>query len=253
MTAIEILTHCGTSGRVARGKSENRNPKSAIRTPATFRYHAQVPIIDDQALVLDHFPFRDRALVISVLCRHHGVQRGVLRGARGGRAPAAAAAQILSRVCVSLFQKPGAELATFRSLELGTTSYPLARSVERAAAGAVVAELLATFCPPGEPMELAFRLGSAALDALLGTVDSMTVVAYAQYWVLVLGGVMPTAETVAAELGRHEAEHLVTMRRLPLEQVPSPLPSDVTRWLDQRVREEAERPLRALNFLRELG
>lgn len=214
-------------------------------------YHARVPVIDDDALVLDHHPFRDRALVLSVLCRRHGVQRGVLRGARGGRAPVAAAAQVLSRVRASLYQKPSAELATFRSLELVTSSFPLARSLQQAAAGAVVAELLTTFCPPAEPMERAFRLGSAALDALLAGVDSNTVVAYVEYWMLALGGVLPSADTILEEIGQRDFGHLVTIRRLPIDQVPSPLPDSVTRWLDRRVRDEAERPLRALGFLRE--
>jgi DNA repair protein RecO len=212
-----------------------------------------VPIIDDDALVLDHHPFRDRALVVSVLCRHHGVLRGVLRGARGGRAPFAAAAQVLSLVRASLFQKPTAELATFRSLDLLTSSYPLARSIERSAAGAVVAELLTTFCPPGEPMERAFRLGAAALDALLGEIATDTVVAYVEYWLLTLAGVMPPAETMLDSMNRHDLEHLVTMRRLPLEKVPSPLSESVIQWLDRRAREEAERPLRALTFLRQTG
>lgn len=217
------------------------------------RYHATVPIIDDDALVLDQFPFRDRDLVVSVLCRLQGVQRGVLRAARGGRAPAAAAAQVMSKVRVSLFQKPTAELATFRSIELVTSSFPLSKSLTKAAAGAVVAELLTTFCPPAEPMERAFRLGCAALDALLEGTDPQIAVAYTQFWMLTLSGLLPPVDSLRDTVGRRDLEVLAEFRRMPLKQLASPPPATITRWLDQRVREEAERPLRALSFMRDSG
>jgi hypothetical protein len=101
-----------------------------------------VPVIEDEALVLDHHPFGDRHLVLTVLTHRSGVQRGVLRRARGGKAPTAAAAQIMSLVHVGMFQKPEAELATYRHLDLVTSSFPLTRELGRSAAAAVVAELL---------------------------------------------------------------------------------------------------------------
>ena len=45
-----------------------------------------MPTIEDQALVLDHHPFGDRHLVLAVLTHRSGVQRGILRRARGGKA-----------------------------------------------------------------------------------------------------------------------------------------------------------------------
>jgi len=160
-----------------------------------------VAILDDEALVLDHHPFRDRHLLLTVLSRHHGVQRGILRRARGGKAPAAAAAQVLSRVQVSLYQKASAELATFRHIDLMTSSFPLARDLARSTAAAVVAELLLTFCPPGEPVERSFRLGVSCLEALLEDKEADTVVSYAEFWILALGGVLPSLETIVSALG----------------------------------------------------
>ena len=210
-------------------------------------------IIDDEALVLDHHPFRDRHLILAVLSRHHGVQRGVLRRARGGKAPAAAAAQILSRVQVSLYQKANAELATFRHIDLVTSSYPLASDLARSTAAAVVAELLLTFCPPGEPVERSYRLGVSCLDALLKGKEADTVVSYAQFWSLALGGVLPPPETIATALGGRGQAFLVACRQLPVKEAPSAVPQDAAGWLDQRVREEAERQMRALSFYRELA
>jgi len=212
-----------------------------------------VAIIDDEALVLDHHRFRDRDLVLAVLCHHHGVQRGVLRRARGGKAPAAAAAQILSRVQVSLYQKATAELATFRHIDLITSSFPLASDLARSPAAAVVAELLLTFCPLGEPVERSFRLGVSCLDALLEGTAADTVVSYAEFWSLALGGVLPPPETIASALGRRGQAFLASCRLQPVGQAPCAVPPDAAAWLDQRVREEAERPMRALSFYRDLA
>jgi recombinational DNA repair protein (RecF pathway) len=212
-----------------------------------------VAIIDDEALVLDHHPFRDRHLILAVLTHHHGVQRGVLRRARGGKAPPAAAAQILSLIQVSLYQKATADLATFRHIDLLTSSFPLASDLARSTASAVVAELLLTFCPPGEPAERSFRLGVSCLDALLEGKEADTVVSYAEFWSLALGGVLPPPEAIATALGERGQVFLVSCRRQPVREAPSAVPQDAAGWLDQRVREEAERPMRALSFYRELA
>ena len=210
-----------------------------------------MPIIEDEALVLDHSPFGDRHLVLTVLTHRFGVQRGVLRGARSGKAPTAAAAQIMSRVHVSLFQKPEAELATYRHLDLVTSSFPLTRELDRSAAAAVVAELLATYCPPAEPSERAFRLGISCLEALLEEAPADTVVAYTEFWVLALGGVLPQGKTIAETLGREDAGLLASFRNKAVNEVPTSVSPSVSRWLDEQVRNEAERPLRALSFYRQ--
>ncbi len=208
--------------------------------------------IDDDALVLDHHPYRDRHLILAVLTRSNGVQRGVLRRARGGKTPLAGAAQVLSHVHVELFQRPHADLVDFRQLELVTSSFPLARDLATSAAGSVVAELLATYCPPGEPAERSFRLGVAALAALLSGRPATVVVAYVQYWTLALGGILADAEDIVGLVGRSDVEFLARCRRQSVADIAGPVPSGAARWLDQRVREEAERPLRALTFFRSM-
>jgi recombinational DNA repair protein (RecF pathway) len=213
----------------------------------------RVPIIEDKALVLDHYPFGDRHLVLTVLTRGSGVQRGILRRARGGKAPAAAAAQILSHVHVGLFHRPEAELATYRHLDLLTSSFPLARELGRSAAAAVIAELLLTFCPPAEPSRRSYRLGASCLEALLAEIPAPTVVAYAEFWVLVLGGVLPAGQDIAKTIGAEGVGLLSTYRQLPVTEVPSEVPIIVTEWLDRLVGQEAERPLRALDFYRQVA
>ena len=90
---------------------------------------------------------------------------------------------------------------TYRSIELITSSFGLTSELERSAAAAVVAELLLTYFPPAEASERAFRLGLTSLEALLGHADTDTVIAYAEYWALALGGVLgpPDSESLSSD------------------------------------------------------
>jgi len=244
-------------------------------------YHPPVHTFSDDALVLDTLPFKESHRLVSLLTEGRGLIRGVLRGARGRR-PTTAAAQMLSRVRVTGFQRPTAELATLSELEVERSSFELSRSVETAAAAAVVAELLLTFCPPHEPVPRHYRLGCSLAEALLAGHDPGTAVAYAQLWVMALGGVIPdlrscsgcdsplasgfawtphaTHPTCAAcapqgahRVSRHDLGFLQTCRTKPVAEVSGPAPKSVARWLDRLVRDEAHRPQRALDFLRGLA
>ncbi len=235
-------------------------------------------IINDHGLVLDHRPFRDRHLLLAVLSCQRGVVRGVLRDARGGRQPAAAAAQILSQVQFSAFQRPTAEMATFQHLDLLRSSYQLGSDLAAAAAAACTAEMLATFCQPGQPASRQYRLGVAVLDALLGGAAPLVVVAYAQAWVLALGGVLPDLDRCAAcdavgpaagyapddglplcaacasqasrVLGARDRAFLRACRDLGPDRVELEVPPAVGAWLDLLSRLHAERSLTALDFFR---
>jgi DNA repair protein RecO len=210
-----------------------------------------VALIDDDALVLDSHPYGDRHLILSLLTPSAGVMRAVLRGARAGKSPSAAATQLLSLVHIVAFQSRHAEMATVRQVDLEASSYPLASDLERSASAAVIAELLATFCTQGEPAPRRFRLGVAALNALLGGTAPPIVVAYCQLWLLSLSGLLPPLEDTG--LDARELEFLLACRVAPPTELSEPPPAGVVRWLDQRVRREAERPLRALDFLRRSG
>jgi DNA repair protein RecO (recombination protein O) len=208
-------------------------------------------LIDDDALVLDGQPYRDRDMLVTLLTRDTGLMRGVLRRARGGKAPQAAAVQVLSLIHVTGHLRPGADLATFRQVDLVTSSYPLAADLERATAAAVIAETLITFCPIEEPAPRRFRLGHSLLEGLIGGTDPHTAVAYAQYWALALGGVLP--EPDRDQLDARDLRFLAACREEPVSSINGTAPERVRRWLDLLVHAEAERPLRALDFFLSLG
>jgi DNA repair protein RecO len=212
-----------------------------------------VRTIEDQGLILDHHPFKDRHLIVAALTPSHGVIRGVLRSARGGKIPLAGSVQVLSRVRLEFFRKPAAELATFRRVELETSSFGLAGNLRSSAAAAVVAELLLTYCPPDEPAPRRFRLGVVALDELLAGTDPDRVIAYVQFWVLQLGGLMPPPDQLDGDPDADELALIIACRHVPLTELALEVPASAQRRLDSMVRHQAERPLRALDFYRTHG
>jgi DNA repair protein RecO len=207
-----------------------------------------VALIDDDALVLDNIPYRDRDLILSLLTPSIGLARGVLRGARGGKHPTAGATQILSLIHVVAFQGKHAEMASLRQVDLKMSSFPLSTDLTRSAAAAVVSELLTTFCPLGESAPRRFRLGIAALEALLSGTDPATVIAYVQFWCLALGGVLPRLGE--AGLDESDLDFLLACRNEPMEAIHRTPPASTSRWLDSAIRSVAERPVRAWDFMR---
>jgi DNA repair protein RecO len=210
-----------------------------------------VPLIEDDALVLDSHPYRDHHLIVALLTARGGLMRAVFRGARGGKIPKAAAAQFLSLVHLTAFQGPHAELATIRQLDLQRSSFPLSSELDRAAAAAVVAELMLSFCPLGDPAPRRFRLGVALLDSLLTGGEPETVVSYAQFWILKLGGVMPQPQ--GDTLNESDIAFLARCRSNSLSELADGPSPSVAAWLDQLTRVEADRPLHALDFFRNGG
>jgi len=241
-------------------------------------YSGPVPTITDDAIVLDSRAFRDRDLLVTVLTRNDGVQRGVFRRSRGGRAPQAGAVQIMSEVRCSLYRGPHAELATFREVELITSSYGLASRLETAAAAQVVAETLRLFCPENEPAPRRYRLGVTLLKSLLAGIEPDAAIAYGQIWCLKLGGLLPPLSICgqcgvalgpsprwtdsARQLhcadclanGNHLVEADMAFLRVALQSSPIDLRTrpgaSLQRWLDELIREVAECRLGALDFFR---
>lgn len=227
-------------------------------------------------LVLDRRDYRERDLLLSVLCPDRGSLRGIFRGARGGRAPRAAAAEPLSLVHAQCYQGPHAEMINFRQVEVGISSYPLASDFSRSSAAAVVAEALALFCPPDEPAPRRFRLGKAVLEGLLRKMEARTAIVYAQFWLFRLSGLMPDLKIcsscggsldrglIFADFGegclcRSCAPDGVVLDQRSVELLrdyerrgPGPELSEATpalvSWMNSRIRIIADRPLKALDF-----
>ena len=236
-------------------------------------------LFSDEGLVLETHPYRDRDLVVVLLARGHGALRAVFRGARAGKAPKSAETQVLTHVRFSAYLGPHAEMATLREVEAVQSSFPLAASLERAAAAAVVAELLASFFPTAEPAHTPFRLGRSILAFLLDDGEARRAVVYAQFWALMLCGVLPPldrctgcgsslhgATHIAVTGGQPRCDHcsvpgaetldelalrfLGLCRVTPIEQLAVEPPAAAANWLDVLTRQEAGRSLPALDFFK---
>ncbi len=232
----------------------------------------------DEALILDRHAYRDRHLIVAALSCHHGVVRGVLRGARAGKAAQGAATQVLSLVKLDVYRGPNAELSSLRRVDLIRSSFPLAKDLDRAAAAAVVAEALITFCAPESRAEPVFRLGRSLLDGLLAQVNPVLAVTYCQYWILALSGVLPPLDCCgvcgaeisppvqtriadgqplcqrctsasAMRLDPESVRFLAACRRHPVATIgQQAVPTAAAAWLDRLIHSEADRPLKALDF-----
>lgn len=227
-------------------------------------------------LVIHRRDYRDRDLLLSVLTPERGTLRGVFRGARGGRAPQAVVAELLSLVHAQCYRGPHAELLNFRQMEVEISSYPLATDFSRASAAAVVAEALHLFCPPEEPAPRRFRLGKAVLAALLDSMEPRSAIVYTQFWLFRLSGLMPNLKSCSACGGSLEGGMVLAdygegclcrdcapegqsldPRSLELLQIyekhpPGPsLPKTtpaLASWIDLRIRILVDRPMKALDF-----
>jgi len=157
-----------------------------------------MPARSDEAFVLARYPYRERDLIVALLTRQAGQVRALVRRARGGHAPPAAALEPLARVRVSYFERAQVELANLDEVVSVRSTFALASQPEAWAAAQVVAELALTYCPPGQRQEPAFRLLDRCLEALLSGVDAVKVAAYADLWFLRLGGVFPELEACGA-------------------------------------------------------
>jgi hypothetical protein len=107
-----------------------------------------------------------------------------------------------------------------RQVDLKVSSFPLAGDLERSVAAAVVADA-DHLLPQAEPAPRPFRLGVAALNALLGG-TAPPPWSPTQLWILTLSGLMPPLED-CAEIA-DDLEFLVACRTLAPSELPR-LPS----------------------------
>ena len=77
--------------------------------------------------------------------------------------------------------------------------------------------------------------------------------AYVQFWILQLGGLMPQPDELDGTPSTDELAFLIGCRRVPLADLDLAVPAAARQRLDRMVRENAERSLRALDFLRAHG
>ncbi|HET7704483.1 MAG TPA: DNA repair protein RecO [Thermoanaerobaculia bacterium] len=158
-----------------------------------------------EAIVLHTYPARERDKMVVFLTPDHGKVKGFAYGARGIKSRFGAALEPLAKIRVGYAAKEGDETVRIESAELVRSLFPAQQNLVTSVAATYIAETVDTFAPADDPAELIYRLLDRTTGALLDGAPPAAVVAYAEIWMLRLGGIFPSTRNCAecgSEIGR---------------------------------------------------
>jgi DNA repair protein RecO (recombination protein O) len=145
-----------------------------------------------EAIILQSIPSRERDKLIVFLTPDKGKRKGWAYGARGMRSRFGAALEPLAKVELVFLEKESEEAVRIESASMIRSAFPAQQELARSLAATYVAESVDTFVQPDDPSELVYRLLDTIIEALLEGHPVEPVVAYAEVWILKLGGVFPS-------------------------------------------------------------
>jgi DNA repair protein RecO (recombination protein O) len=149
-----------------------------------------MPLYTAEALVLRTYKLGEADRIVVFLTRDRGKKRGVAPNARKSRKRFGAALEPLTEVRVSYFEKEHRELVGLNYAE--PVRSPLsAASPEALGYSHYFAELIDEWAADADVDERLFRLGTSALEALVGGAPVEALARYFECWLLRLQGVYP--------------------------------------------------------------
>ena len=149
-----------------------------------------MPLYTAEALVLRTYKLGEADRIVVFLTRDRGKKRGVAPNARKSRRRFGAALEPLTEVRVAYFEKERRELVGLNYAE--PVRSPLsAASPEALGYSHYFAELIDEWAAEADADERLFRLGTAALDALVSGAPPEALARYFECWLLRLQGVYP--------------------------------------------------------------
>lgn len=151
-----------------------------------------------EAIILHTFAARERDKMVVFLTPEHGKRKGWAYGARSIKSRFGAALEPLAKVNLVYLEREGEEAVRIESAELIRSLFPAQQNLLSSVAATYVAEMMDTFAPAEDPAELMYRLLDRATEALLDGGAPMAVVAYAEIWILRLGGIFPPTRNCIA-------------------------------------------------------
>ena len=173
------------------------------------------------------YPARERDKMVVFLTPEHGKVKGWAYGARGIKSRFGASLEPLAKVRVGYAEREGDEVVRIESVELIRSLFPAQQNLISSVGATYIAELVDTFAPANDPAELIYRLLDRTTEALVDDRQSclsgargqtglsvLHVVAYAEVWILRLGGIFPSTRT-CAECGGELARPLRFDERIP--------------------------------------
>ncbi len=149
-----------------------------------------MPLFTAEALVLRTYKLGEADRIVVFLTRDRGKKRGVAPNARKSRKRFGAALEPLTEVRVSYFEKERRELVGLNYAE--PVRSPLtAATPEALGYSHYFAELIDEWAADADVDERLYRLGTSALDALVGGTPVEALARYFECWLLRLQGVSP--------------------------------------------------------------
>lgn len=144
-----------------------------------------------EAIILNTFPARERDKLVVFLTPEHGKKKGWAYGARTLKSRFGAALEPLAKVHIGFSEREADEVVRIESIDLIRSLFPAQQDLVRSVAASYIAETVDTFAPSDDPAELIYRLLDRSAEALLEGAPPLAVVAYAEVWMLRLGGIFP--------------------------------------------------------------
>ncbi len=149
-----------------------------------------MPLYTAEALVLRTYKLGEADRIVVFLTRDRGKKRGVAHNARKSRKRFGAALEPLTEVRVSYVEKEQRELVGLNYAE-PVRSPLIAASPEALGYSHYFAELIDEWAAEADVDERLFRLGTAALEALVSGTPPEALARYFECWLLRLQGVYP--------------------------------------------------------------
>ncbi len=148
-----------------------------------------------EAIILHTFPARERDKLVVFLTPDHGKRKGFAYGARAIRSRFGAALEPLAKVRIGYAEREQDEVVRIESVDLIRSLFPAQQHLASSVAATYIAELVDTFAPADDPVELLYRLLDRASEALLERHSPLAVVTYVEIWTLRLGGIFPSTRS----------------------------------------------------------
>ncbi|HEX8154037.1 MAG TPA: DNA repair protein RecO [Thermoanaerobaculia bacterium] len=145
-----------------------------------------------EAIVLHTLPARERDKLVVFLTPEHGKVKGWAYGARGIKSRFGASLEPLAKVRIGFVERENDEVVRIESVDLIRSLFPAQQQLLSSIAATYIAETVDTFAPANDPAELIYRLLDRSTEALLEGKPPLPVVAYAEIWMLRLGGIFPS-------------------------------------------------------------
>jgi DNA repair protein RecO (recombination protein O) len=145
-----------------------------------------------EAIILHTFAVRDRDKMVVFLTPDHGKRKGWAYGARSIKSRFGAALEPLAKVRIGYLEREGEEAVRIESVDLVRSLFPAQQNLLSSVSATYIAELVDTFAPAEDPAELIYRLLDRTTEGLLDGAAPIAVVAYAEVWILRLGGILPS-------------------------------------------------------------